>query len=360
MNKHRLFRLALVALICLAAPRPAAARTIDAVLADLKANTPPRYDAAAAKADPTYRAQYMKTTATAQTLRSALIAELFHLAPDAPELTQLLPERWRTLRLAHQGATAVLEINAYLAAHPDSSIKAATAFTRATLELEQIAKDAPVRQAVIAEFEAASPGDAHLPDVLKQAFDAATDPAERDAYLARLQKDFPQSRQTKFVEGLARTSAAIGKPFELAFKDVLTNKPISIKDLKGKVVVIDFWATWCGPCMGEMPNMKKLYAQYKDQGVEFIGVSLDQPGPGLDKLKTCLATNAITWPQYYQGNGWDSAFSVSWGLSSIPRLFVIDAQGNLADLNARGKLETLLPKLLKDAPPQDPHQVASP
>ena len=50
-----------------------------------------------------------------------------------------------------------------------------------------------------------------------------------------------------------------------------------MSDLKGKVVVVDFWATWCGPCVGEMPNMKKLYAEYKPKGVEFIGVSLDQP-----------------------------------------------------------------------------------
>ncbi len=59
-----------------------------------------------------------------------------------------------------------------------------------------------------------------------------------------------------------------------------------MKSLKGKVVVIDFWATWCGPCVAEMPNMKKLYAEYKDKGVEFVGVSLDKSKEqgGLDKL----------------------------------------------------------------------------
>ena len=72
-----------------------------------------------------------------------------------------------------------------------------------------------------------------------------------------------------------------------------------MKSLKGKVVVIDFWATWCGPCIGELPRMKQLYAEYHDKGVEFIGVSLDAPKDqgGLDKLKNFVAENTVEWPQ---------------------------------------------------------------
>ena len=119
--------------------------------------------------------------------------------------------------------------------------------------------------------------------------------------------------------------------------------------LKGKVVVIDFWATWCGPCIQEMPTMKKLYAEYHDKGVEFVGVSLDSPKEegGLDELKAYVAKNEVPWPQYYQGNGWDSEFSKSWGINSIPALFVVDADGNLFSINGRGKLEEMLPALLK-------------
>lgn len=120
-------------------------------------------------------------------------------------------------------------------------------------------------------------------------------------------------------------------------------------DLRGKVVVLDFWATWCGPCVAEMPKMKALYQEYRGQGVEFIGVSLDQPRDkgGLDKLKAFVEKNEIAWPQYYQGDGWESEFSSSWEINSIPAVFVIDREGNLHSVDARGKLETMIPELLK-------------
>jgi thiol-disulfide isomerase/thioredoxin len=145
-----------------------------------------------------------------------------------------------------------------------------------------------------------------------------------------------------------RRNEQVGKPFELSFTDATTGNPVSIGDLKGKVVVVDFWATWCGPCVAEMPKMKQLYAEYKPKGVEFVGVSLDQPESkgGLTALKEFVAKNEIKWPQYYQGKFWDSEFSTSWGVNSIPCMFVLDADGNLVDAYAREKLEKLLPELI--------------
>jgi thiol-disulfide isomerase/thioredoxin len=115
-------------------------------------------------------------------------------------------------------------------------------------------------------------------------------------------------------------------------------------------VVVDFWATWCGPCVAEMPKMKELYAQYRSRGVEFIGVSLDQPRKqgGLKRLAAFVQANGIAWPQYYQGHGWNSPFSASWGIHSIPRVFVVDQAGKLYSADARDKLETLIPELLKE------------
>ena len=95
-----------------------------------------------------------------------------------------------------------------------------------------------------------------------------------------------------------------------------------------------------------------LYAEYKDKGVEFIGVSLDQKEGGLEKLKDFVHKEGITWPQYFQGDGWNSEFSKSWGIRSIPALFVVDQEGKVYSDKARGKLETILPELLKRRPNQ--------
>jgi len=142
----------------------------------------------------------------------------------------------------------------------------------------------------------------------------------------------------------------INKPFALSFTDALSGAEISMEQLRGNVVVIDFWATWCGPCVEEMPHLKALYAQYKDQGVEFIGVSLDasEEHGGRDALISCCRDNEITWPQYYQGKGLDSEFSSSWKVWAIPTVFVVDQQGNLYSVEARGKLDEMIPEL-KDA-----------
>ena len=148
------------------------------------------------------------------------------------------------------------------------------------------------------------------------------------------------------LQRLAMHAEQVGKPFELTFTDAIGGKEISVqKDLKGKVVVVDFWATWCPPCVRAVPGMKKLYAQYKDKGVEFIGVSLDlsEADGGLAALKEFVSKNGITWPQYYQGEG---DLSSRWAVSAIPTLFVIDADGKLASADARGNIEKLIPELI--------------
>jgi len=180
---------------------------------------------------------------------------------------------------------------------------------------------------------------------------------QRNAIRERIVRDYPDSFRGRLVQGERRQRQLVGEPFELEFNNAITGRHVSMKDLRGKVVVVDFWATWCGPCVGEIPEMTRLYSKYHDKGVEFIGVSHDLPEDegGLEALKTFVAERNIPWPQYYQHMDSQRAltgeptndFSESWGISSIPTVFLIDADGKLYSTEARGKLDTLIPQLLK-------------
>ena len=138
--------------------------------------------------------------------------------------------------------------------------------------------------------------------------------------------------------------ARIGKPLDMKFT-AINGKQINLAKMKGKVVLIDFWATWCGPCVAELPNVKKTYAKFHDKGFEIIGVSLDQ---SRDKLSKFVEKEKMPWPQHFDGQGWKNEYAVKYGIQGIPAMWRIDKKGNLVDMKARGGLDGKVEKLLAE------------
>ncbi len=293
--------------------------------------------------------------------RSKLIADLAQQHPANPELATLLPERWSTLMVTPKTIPeAQAEVTRVLAESKDEKLLTEASAFRVRLAVRKGGSDPKVKELtpLVDDFIRRAPGDERGGEMLTLLARATKDKAKKAALIERIEKEYPDAASNRrpptdsaSEATAAGTSPPIGKAFQIRFDDAMSGRPINSVNLKGKVIVVDFWATWCGPCVEEMPKMKQLYAEFRKQGVEFIGVSLDNsPEEGGDaKLAAFVTNNNIPWPQYYQGNGWKSEFSKACGIKSIPAVFVIDAAGNLASKDARGKLETLIPELLKAA-----------
>jgi thiol-disulfide isomerase/thioredoxin len=240
---------------------------------------------------------------------------------------------------------ALQEMQNFVNDHPDSPRIADVLYVRAEGAMNNHHPDIAKAKAFTEDFIRKLPHDERGADLLASLAHYSR-PNEKRAFYRRIATDYAGTSRAKLAEGGLRQLDGIGKPIELSFNDFVSGKHVSMIDLRGKVVVIQFWSTTCGPCLAEMPSLRSTFATYKDQGVEFIGVNLDHPSLGLDAVKKCIADHKMTWPQYYQGSGWESEFSQSWGINAIPTLFVVDRDGNLHSTEARGRLEIILPKLL--------------
>jgi peroxiredoxin len=126
---------------------------------------------------------------------------------------------------------------------------------------------------------------------------------------------------------------AVGKPaVDFTLNDPRGN-PVSLSSLRGNYVLIDFWASWCGPCRKENPNVVALYREYKDKGFEILGVSLDETH---DKWVKAIKDDALTWTHVSDLQGWSSEAGKLYGINSIPATVLLNKEGIIIDKNLRG------------------------
>ena len=137
----------------------------------------------------------------------------------------------------------------------------------------------------------------------------------------------------------------VGEPaYEISLPDV-KGAIQKLSDQKGKVVLIDFWASWCGPCRKANPALSVIYSKYKDKGFEIFGVSIDDEKKA---WKKAIQSDRITWKQVNGPGGWEAPVALEWKIEQIPASYLIDQQGKVIAIDpSKEDLENHLKNLLK-------------
>ncbi|AII53746.1 TlpA disulfide reductase family protein [Hymenobacter sp. APR13] len=168
-----------------------------------------------------------------------------------------------------------------------------------------------------------------------------------DSMTTQFKTTLPDSRYTKAlvakVEPMRSTAVGAAAPeISLLAPD---GKPLPLSSLRGKYVLIDFWASWCGPCRRENPNVVRAYNKYKGKGFEIYGVSFDQDR---GKWLKAIEADGLTWKHVSDLKGWESAAGQTYSIKSIPASVLLDPQGRIIGKNLRGEaLEAKLASVLK-------------
>ncbi len=191
------------------------------------------------------------------------------------------------------------------------------------------------------------------PEDLQQIFSAElqlylqvfNDPGSALELIKRVKHDYPAIQITGDADQLISSleaavakqkrwhSLAAGTRFPDFTTTDLAGKSLSLDDYKGKVVLIDFWATWCPPCRAALPGLIQTYSKYHDRGFDIVGVSLDD---NLQKLQAFTKGMNMPWPQSCDGQGWDGKLVAQYGVYQLPGNVLVDGQGKIIGRDLRG------------------------
>jgi thiol-disulfide isomerase/thioredoxin len=142
------------------------------------------------------------------------------------------------------------------------------------------------------------------------------------AFLEQLSKD-PNPELTEAAKAALSKARLVGAKLDLSFVDS-QGQPVDLNQLSGKVVLIDFWASWCPDCVREMPQVQQVYRTFESKGLTILGISLDKDRRAMDNF---IAKHLIPWPQYFDGKGWKNDLVTKYSVHEIPEMWIINKKG---------------------------------
>jgi len=236
-------------------------------------------------------------------------------------------------------------IKAYLSANPEAPDKedALSILVTAHMNLGQFS---PIPDLLIQRYDGLKAGkeidlNVIIREITSPLIESCINSNQRDkakAFIARVKTDFANLPVTPQLNLALDQLAAdlylprVGDEMEIAFTDLKGN-PVDLEKLKDKIVLVDFWATWCPPCVAEMPNILATYEKYREKGFEVIGISLDDDKAALEKF---VADQKLPWPQHFDGKGMDGEIATRYAIGRLPATFLLGKGNKIIAADLRG------------------------